>query len=136
MKTCKICLLEKSVDCFASNVSRKDKLQTYCRECHSKYTREHYENNKSYYKTKARKRTKLLRKQFNEVKEALPCLDCKKSYPYYVMDYDHRDGEQKTLEVSTLVMKGNVKALAEEIGKCDLVCSNCHRERTYNRLLK
>lgn len=133
MKKCRICQLEKTLDCFASNVSRKDKLQTYCRDCHSKYTKDHYENNKSYYKTKARKRTNLLRKQYNEYKESLPCFDCKKNYPYYVMDFDHRDKELKSTEVAKLVDRSAQKLL-EEIEKCDLVCSNCHRERTHNRI--
>jgi L-lysine 2,3-aminomutase len=58
-------------------------------------------------------------------------MDCGVSYPYYVMDFDHRDPAKKKDGVATLVKKGNVKRLLEEIDKCDVVCSNCHRERTH-----
>ena len=31
---------------------------------------------------------------FNEQKSK-PCADCKETYPYYVMDFDHREGVEK-----------------------------------------
>lgn len=59
----------------------------------------------------------------------VPCADCGKRYPHYVMDFDHvREG--KLANVSNLA-KGNVDTLLAEIAKCDVVCANCHRERTY-----
>lgn len=60
-------------------------------------------------------------------------MDCGISYPYYVMDFDHRNGEEKLEGVAALVNSGRRKAVFEEIEKCDLVCSNCHRERTHQR---
>jgi len=61
-----------------------------------------------------------------------PCMDCGKKYPPYVMDFDHRPGEEKLAPVSRLLLKG-VEALLSEVAKCDLVCANCHRVRTYTR---
>jgi len=67
------------------------------------------------------------------LKEAYPCLDCKQSFPYYVMDFDHRDPEQKVAAVSTLVKTcGPWNRVEAEIAKCDLVCACCHRLRTYH----
>jgi hypothetical protein len=60
-----------------------------------------------------------------------PCADCKRRYPPYVMDFDHRDPTTKRHLVSLLARHGSWKRLQEEIVKCDLVCANCHRIRTH-----
>lgn len=60
--------------------------------------------------------------------KAVPCADCGQRYPYYVMDFDHR--EDKVIIVSKLPERGSVAKLLAEIAKCDVVCANCHRERT------
>lgn len=64
-----------------------------------------------------------------------PCADCGCRYPPYVMDFDHREGTAKKRGVSKMVNHGGIalKAILVEIDKCDLVCSNCHRIRTYRR---
>lgn len=61
-----------------------------------------------------------------------PCMDCRQSYPHYVMDFDHR-GDKK-FSIGKRGSKISLRALLLEIAKCDVVCSNCHRERTYRRL--
>lgn len=62
-----------------------------------------------------------------------PCLDCGKSYPYYVMDFDHvRDVKKFDLSVAARHCK-SLKSIDIEIVKCNLVCSNCHRARTFSR---
>lgn len=66
----------------------------------------------------------------NEAK-SVPCMDCGEKYPPYVMDFDHVRGV-KVANVATLVGQSNERKLREEIEKCDVVCANCHRERTWN----
>ena len=61
------------------------------------------------------------------------CTDCGLRYPPYVMDFDHRPGEEKLFTIGTGVTRSDAAILAE-IAKCDLVCANCHRVRTYQRL--
>lgn len=64
--------------------------------------------------------------------KAGPCKDCGQAHPYYVMDFDHRDPATKRADISHLVKNGTSWELVlEEIAKCDLVCVNCHRLRTY-----
>ena len=60
-----------------------------------------------------------------------PCTDCGVPYPYYVMDWDHI--KDKKFNVSRMGSLGSEKLILEEIAKCELVCSNCHRERTHKR---
>jgi hypothetical protein len=61
-----------------------------------------------------------------------PCEDCGVKYPPYVMDLDHVRG-RKICNVSAMTASASFKRIVEEISKCDVVCSNCHRERTYAR---
>lgn len=61
-------------------------------------------------------------------------MDCGVTYPWYVMDFDHVFGE-KYMEISLMVSNLNSKEkILAEIDKCQLVCSNCHRERTFKEL--
>ncbi len=81
------------------------------------------------------KRKAELYKYLRELKEKTPCADCKVHYPYYVMDFDHVRG-QKQANVMELVPTLSKKKINEEIAKCEIVCSNCHRERTHFRKIK
>lgn len=59
-----------------------------------------------------------------------PCKDCGGTFDPVCMDFDHRPGEVKTANISACKTR-SVKRLLEEIAKCDLVCANCHRLRTF-----
>lgn len=66
-------------------------------------------------------------------KHMVPCADCEVAYPFYVMDFDHVRGV-KTSHMSKMIANGcSLEMLEEEIAKCEVVCSNCHRERTHSR---
>lgn len=69
------------------------------------------------------------------IKEAkdVPCADCGERYPPYVMDFDHVRG-YKLMNVSMMVQRGfSAAKMHEEIAKCEVVCANCHRQRTFER---
>jgi hypothetical protein len=94
--------------------------------------RKHYAKHQPYYAERQRKRKIELKEFLRLAKDNQPCTDCGVKYPYYVMDFDHRDPSTKLDSVSILVTQNQSwKRIQEEIAKCDLVCSNCHRERTY-----
>jgi len=62
-----------------------------------------------------------------------PCADCGVSYHTAVMDFDHVRGV-KVGNISTMAWTPvNIKILQEELAKCEVVCSNCHRLRTVHR---
>ena len=50
------------------------------------------------------------------------------------MDFDHI--EDKSFNISSALNLQNFEDIKKEIEKCEVVCSNCHRSRTYNRLLR
>lgn len=76
-----------------------------------------------------RRRRAEVREFINSHKD-VPCQDCGVSYPPYVMDFDHRDPSTKEFGIAGYP-KHNLEVIAQEIAKCDVVCANCHRERTH-----
>lgn len=96
------------------------------------WKKNNYEVNKKYFADRQRER----RKQFRDIAQklkAVPCADCKQTYPSFVMDFDHVRGE-KEFEISD-AQHGlpSIKRFLAEIAKCDIVCANCHRIRTHSR---
>lgn len=115
-----------------TEVSRFQTGTRWCKLCHQAYNREHYLNNKQYYKDKAAKRNISIKAQSREfVKQYLrehPCIDCG-STDIEVLQFDHRDPSLKTGEVSTFLTYSTDR-LMKEINKCDVRCANCHVKRT------
>ena len=100
------------------------------------YQKEHYRNNKEYYKSKA-KASKLKQRVCNRafvdrVKRVLRCVDCGESNPV-VLEFDHVRGE-KAGNIADMVHRPLcVDAIKEEIRKCEVRCANCHRKKTFER---
>ena len=74
-----------------------------------------------------------VRKYVQRQKESSPCMDCGVSYPYYVMEYDHIENN-KIRSVAKITSNGSLDQVIKEISKCDLICSNCHKARTWKRI--
>jgi hypothetical protein len=68
----------------------------------------------------------------NQLKLAAGCHDCGFDRAAVALDFDHI-GEKK-FNVSHFNTR-SWKAIFEEIQKCEVVCSNCHRVRTLERKL-
>src|SRR3989304_3860945 len=96
------------------------------------YQREHYAKNKESYRDRARKQ-RLRMIEFQQSYKNRPCTDCGKKYPYYVMDFDHVRGKKRAI-IAQVFRFGSKKELLKEIRKWEVVCSNCHRERTHQRI--
>lgn len=104
----------------------------YCAKCRNAYQRAWYKKHPGVARKSYRKRHTEIR-NLVKASKAVPCLDCKRTYPWYVMDLDHIRGQKKfALSVAAVKMWG-LDTVKLEIEKCDPVCSNCHRERTYQR---
>ena len=69
----------------------------------------------------------------DNIKATTPCTDCGIIYAPYIMQFDHVI-DSKRGAVSNLVREGvSIQTLDTEIAKCELVCGNCHAERTHSR---
>lgn len=66
-------------------------------------------------------------------KEYNVCADCNREYPPYVLEFDHIDPSTKDFNVGNASSVPSMPALIAEIYKCDIVCSNCHKVREYER---
>lgn len=66
-----------------------------------------------------------------EERKTAPCADCGGKFPSVCMDFDHVRGEKKAGVSQMVAQSWSMEVLLEELAKCDLVCSNCHRIRTH-----
>ena len=71
------------------------------------------------------------RREFWDLLKEKPCTDCVVQYPPYVMQWDHIT-DDKNFTIGSNWQFGIDRILAE-IEKCELVCANCHAERTHRR---
>lgn len=96
------------------------------------YNRDNAEESRSKASDRAKKQTQNRTEFLRNYKEAAGCLDCRVGYPHYILEFDHREGEEKIGPVGSL-KRISMEKLMGEIDKCDVVCANCHRARTWER---
>lgn len=73
-----------------------------------------------------------VQRMLGKLKEESGCVDCSVTYPFYILDFDHVRGK-KVANIGQMLDYFSVADIMKEVAKCDIVCSNCHRERTYQR---
>lgn len=129
MKICGDCKESKPL----SEFNRKgERYQSRCRDCQKTWYSNYYANSPKEKERLERKRKKDyadFRVALDELKN-VPCMDCAEDFPPYVMDFDHLG--DKEFNISQMFGKPWLSVLSE-IGKCDIVCANCHRKRTHER---
>jgi hypothetical protein len=133
-KWCRGCETFLDVAHFSYKYVERGVLQTYCKKCQGRRSREHYVRNTASYKERiARNNTKTRvanRRKLREFLSAQNCVDCGLQ-DLAVLEFDHREPSQKLHEISLMVQKGfGWTTILGEIRKCDIVCANCHRRRT------
>lgn len=99
--------------------SYKNKLWNYCKKCESN-----------------RKKTQLtnFKKSCLNYKNTNKCNICGYDKCIASLDFHHRDKNEKDFNIShckQLVINDKIK---NELDKCDVICSNCHRELHYKEL--
>lgn len=67
-----------------------------------------------------------------QIKESNPCTDCGLFFHFSQMDFDHL-GNKKHSVAKLANSEASIKTIKIELSKCELVCSNCHRLRTWTR---
>lgn len=135
-KTCNKCSELKSVEEFNWKNKSKGRRDSLCKACRSAEWSKYYGDNKEAHRKAVRKYNKTQREEIKKLRDELksvPCADCGECYGPHVMDFDHREGERKKGNPGDIVKTYSIKAYLEEIEKCDVVCANCHRERTFQR---
>lgn len=114
-KTNKQKIATKNKNYYAKN---KEKLLAY--------NRNYYVDNKDFLIQKTSEHRENKRKLVNEVKYLNGCCICGEDHPA-TLDFHHRNPEEKLFSIADGVGH-SVPKLLEEINKCDVICSNCHRK--------
>jgi hypothetical protein len=101
------------------------------RENHAAYRARHQDHYRELNR-QIRLRRRIENRQVINKHKSVPCADCSRNYPSYVMDFDHINPETKVANISALLNhSASWVALEAEIEKCEVVCVNCHRLRTW-----
>jgi hypothetical protein len=136
-RICVACGATKPIEDYHVKSKATGARHSRCKSCMREYSKQHYEANKQTYIDRARDGKHKSRDRKREVVARLktkPCMDCGVAYPHYVMEFDHRSGEVKVDAIANAKNRmqkwGDFEA---ELAKCDVVCANCHRARTYMR---
>ncbi len=108
-------------------------LQSYCKECKRETDKVAYSQNTNNRRNKIRinaiNQNKRARDFIINYKKSSKCKKCNDSR-WYVLDFHHLRDKDRT--VSELARRGaSICTLKKEIGKCEVLCSNCHRELHY-----
>lgn len=136
MKRCAKCGIDSE-----HNVNQTTgKKSSYCVACQREYSRNHHALTKNTEHNRNRRKTNRLSKRDRNLRviraaKDVPCTDCGNRFPYYVMDFDHLDPSTKLADIGRGPRQWSLAKLQAEIDKCEVVCSNCHRERTHQRTL-
>lgn len=79
------------------------------------------------------RRYRAKRRTMMDTIKSVPCMDCGGEFPPECMDFDHVRGEKKFNIAGAYSNGMSLKIVMDEIDKCDIVCANCHRIRTFGR---
>jgi hypothetical protein len=99
-------------------------------ETQKKAQQDWYQKNKVLTRDRSRAKRKTDREWLNGLKDN-PCIGCGLSWPPCVMEFHHREAKDKVGSVGNLLLNAGRQKVIDEIAKCDLLCANCHRIKTY-----
>ena len=135
-KRCSMCKQWKPVEEFHRNRRKRDGLQLRCRDCNiqtnKRWYREHPEARARRMDEYARLRREAFHRRVLEYLREHPCVDCGECDPV-VLEFDHLRDKLKNISAMANASQPWPKIEAE-IAKCEVVCANCHRRRTAQRI--
>lgn len=119
------CKIPKNINQFAIHGKQ---LKEKCNVCLKRYMSNHYQNNKQKYIDYTINRGKVTRAWYLEYKDKLKCKECGENHPA-VLDFHHRDPNEKVMSIGNIIgRKWSIDKILNEMNKCDILCSNCHRK--------
>lgn len=130
MKTCSNCKKEKLKAEFNKKKKNKDGsegLQPWCRECNRIRSRQYYADNRlNHIELTREKRRKNFEFNLSKLKEVkVSCSLCSEN-EFFCLDFHHL--HDKDAAISLIIRDWSWNRIVEEIQKCVVLCSNCHRK--------
>jgi hypothetical protein len=128
-KPCNGCGVSKPNYMFLLNKTCNGSRTGTCKKCTSNKKVTAYHNRIEYARKDMRDR---IQKRKNRAVEYMGgrCQDCHGIFQSCVYDFHHIDPRQKAL-LPRVALRGSWEKAVEELDKCVLLCSNCHRLRHY-----
>src|SRR4029077_2631271 len=104
-----------------------------CKECNKEYHKEHYRLHKGTYVKKLADRRVGIGKFISELRKDLKCSLCGENHPA-TLDFHHSNPKDKDFTISEACKGGfSIEKIKEEIAKCIVLCSNCHRKEHWKQ---
>lgn len=98
------------------------------RDLQKGYQKAHYARNRQRLIQEAAERKRRNARWLAEYKKKLKCSRCPEDHPA-CLDFHHRDPDAKIMSICNAANSGwGVEKILEEMAKCDVLCSNCHRK--------
>lgn len=72
-----------------------------------------------------------IRERIAKIKVERGCVDCGYNASHHALDFDHLRDKEFSLGAAQSV---SWERVVKEIEKCEVVCANCHRVRTAERM--
>lgn len=94
------------------------------------YKRPNPERDRETRNIRDRRKRKELRGWYIDYKSHLKCSVCGENHPA-TLEFHHKDPATKILEIGTMVSsvpKFSKEKILDEINKCLVICSNCHKK--------
>ena len=129
-KVCSTCKRWKPLAEFNLRSASRDGHQWACRQCNSDYHRRHKERHNKQIHARNRRLLAESRRRLWAYLSTHPCVDCGECDPV-VLEFDHLRDKYK--DIAKLIRGWPWPTVMAEIEKCEVVCANCHRRRTYAR---
>lgn len=131
-KKCSTCHEDLPLSMFNRNKTKKDGLNTLCRDCSNERSKQYYaENTKSHKSAVAKRKKKMIpiyQQRISRIKQSCGCKLCGESNAC-CLDFHHLEPKKKKNSVSKLVTGCHSWAtIKKEADKCVVVCANCHRK--------
>ena len=115
-KVCTKCGKKLPIEDFNWRSKKKGTRRSECKTCHTDYMKESYKNKK---------------KTVSEIKKNLKCAKCGEEREY-CLDFHHINPNEKENTIARMTSNNyRVDSVLNEIKKCIVLCSNCHREFHY-----
>jgi hypothetical protein len=96
------------------------------REHHKQYNKKWYLQHKEVVIEKKKRQQREIHDWYRKYKSTLCCVVCGESHPA-CLQFHHKDRTEKKFALGDVASRAtSMKALKEEISKCEVLCVNCH----------
>jgi len=130
LKKCTVCKEEKYLADFNLCSRSKSRLSYACKACDRARCKKYHKENPEVAKNREVRNRHRNHQLVFDYLITHPCIICGETDPI-VLEFDHRDPSEKSFCISAgCSEKRPVKDIMEEVKKCDVLCANCHRQKT------